>query len=102
MKFEGLVTYVGPVEKIGEKETLKQTIVLTEDSEKEYKGSISLDVWGEKTEYSSRMKLGDKIEAEINSKAREYNGKYYNSLSMWKFNKLDGQAVDVKNDSLPF
>jgi LEA14-like dessication related protein len=89
MKFEGLVTYVGPVEKIGENETLKQTIVLTEDSDKEYKGAVALDVWKDKTEYSSSLKLGDKIEAEINSKASEYNGKYYNRLSMWKFNKVD-------------
>jgi hypothetical protein len=88
MKFEGVITYVGTVEKIGEKEILKQTIVLTEDSDKEYKASISLDVWGDKTEYSSKMKVGEKIAAEINSRAREYNGKYYNSLSMWKFEKL--------------
>lgn len=49
MQYSGKVTYIGAVEEIGENKTPKITFVLTEVTDREYPGSIAVDVWGDKT-----------------------------------------------------
>ena len=53
-------------------------------------------------------KIGNEVEVEFNIQCKEYNGKYYTNLQMWKCSKVTEEptAVDMgddsDSDSLPF
>jgi hypothetical protein len=48
MQYTGKVTHIGAEEKIGEKETPKKTFVLEEITDREYPGSLAVDVRADK------------------------------------------------------
>lgn len=103
MQYSGKVTYIGPVEEIGENKTPKITFVLTEITDREYPGSLAVDIWGDKTGLIDGVAEGDEITAFLNSRSREYNGRYYNSISAWRIEKGNGGTTKPEEDEdLPF
>jgi hypothetical protein len=47
----------------------------------------------------------DKVNAYLNSRAKEYNGRRFNSISAWRLEKMDGTATSAsqsQSDDLPF
>ena len=77
----------------------------------QYPKMVSLDAWGKNAEVSQGMKDGDLIEVVYEAEAREYNGKWYNSLKVIKLELLERNAgvkhsseggSDDASDDLPF
>ncbi len=94
MNYEGKLLNILPVETIstGGGDRQKQTIVLEENRDSEYKGGIVVDFWGEKVALLADLKVWDIIDVWLNSKAREYNGRWYNAITGWKIEKTWGES----------
>lgn len=76
------------------KEWQKQTIVL-EDSE-QYPQSIVLEAFN-KSDQVAKINVGDCVKAQFNLKAKEYNGKTYQTVSLWRFDVISkcGKSTDT-------
>jgi len=112
MEIKGKVTHVlEPVTGTSEKgDWKKQTIVILEDKE-QYPKSIAFDVFNDKV---TAPNVGDSITAAINLDSREYNGKWYTNVNVWKLDIInstttvsEGNTVEVSSepletDDLPF
>jgi len=107
MNYEGKLLNILPAETIatwwGDRQ--KQTIVLEENRDSEYKGGIVVDFRGEKVALLADLKVGDIINVGLNSKAREYNGRWYNAITGWKIEKSGwgdwGPAVPPASSAAP-
>jgi len=70
----------------------KQDFVL-EYQDGNYPSDICFTAWGEdKVADLNNYQVGDKMKVAFNIKAREYNGRWYNDLRVWKF-MAPGQAA---------
>jgi len=94
-----------------------QTFIL--DNNEKYNNIFAFDLFGsEKIEnFNKYNKIGQTVNVEFNINCREYQGKYYTSLSAWKISKADApndssfqdhpfaKTTDLKNgneNDLPF
>lgn len=105
MIFEGIVQTITPEEKIGQNETPKVTVVLEENTDREYKSSIAVDFWGDKIELMKPYKEGDAVKVSLNFRSREYNNRHYTSISAWRVEAGDGSTgggAPAQDDDLPF
>ena len=85
------------------KEWQKQTFVI--DSEEQYNNILAVEVFGDKVQLLNSLKIGDEVEVEVNVSSREYNGKYYHNVSLWKIATLSSEPKQELNSSgldLPF
>lgn len=62
----------------------RQTIVVSRDGVNAPYDKVALSVFGDKVNDSNRCKVGDKVEITYSISAREYNGKWYNDISLFK------------------
>jgi hypothetical protein len=87
MEIKGQVVVILPLEsgitKAG-KDWQKLTIVI-EFSEGNYQKKLALSATkSELIQTLQNLKQGDSITASINLESREYNGKWFNSVNVWK------------------
>ncbi len=95
------------ITKVWEKQTSakgfeKITVVLEENTDKEFKSSIAVDFGWKNLNQVSWLKVWDVIIAHLNFRASEYNGKDYNNVSCWKVEKNNSMFTESTDDSLPF
>jgi len=84
------------------------------DNGEQYNNILSFDLF-KGAEHVSHLdnfikfnKVGDSVEVEFNIQCKEYNGKYYTNLQMWRCEKV-GEQTETKptfvaegDDDLPF
>lgn len=106
MQYTGTVKFIWPKEEVGQNAIVKQTIVLEEDTDREFKGGLAIDFFKEKTDLLNEIKVGDMITVYINTRVNESKtqpGRYFNSIS-WR--RLEagtaGAAKKEEGDDLPF
>jgi hypothetical protein len=59
-----------------------------------------IDLLGEKTELIKQYKVGDHVKVSLNYRAREYDGRRFNSIGAWK---IEGDGASSNGgDELPF
>jgi hypothetical protein len=52
--------------------------------------SVCFTAWGDdKVNELARFQVGDKVKVSFNIKGREYNGRWYNDLRIWKISSAD-------------
>ena len=104
MNYEGKIVKILPLEQVGQNNTDKRTVILEENRESEYKGGIAFDLWGDKITMIDSFNEGDIVSVSLNARVREYNGKWYNSISAWRIEALGGggAAPAQEEDDLPF
>ena len=105
MNFEWVITMIGNEETVWQNNLRKISIVLEEQSEKEFKSSIVVDIFGDRVDMVKDYNVWDKVNAYLNSRAKEYNGRRFNSISAWRLEKMDGTATSAsqsQSDDLPF
>ena len=100
MTIEGKIIFISEETIVGQKELPKISFVIEENSDREFKNSLMIDLLGDKTEMIKSFREGDQIKAFLNYRAKEYNGKWFNSIGAWKIESL-GSSAPV-NDELPF
>ena len=94
-------------ETVGQNNLRKLTFVLEEDTDREYKWSIAVDIFGDKIDMLAWFKQGDKVKASLNFRAREYNGRRFNGVSARKIEKSQWATANdapsaPADDDLPF
>jgi hypothetical protein len=112
MQYTGTVKFIWPKETIGVNDLEKQTIVLEEETDREFKGGLAVDFFKEKTELVNNVKIGDLITVHINTRVNESKtqpGRYFNSITGWRLESGAGNGNENKannkkedNDDLPF
>ena len=93
MKITGKITVVLPLQEgTSAKGTAwsKQTAVV-EESEGQYPQSLAFDMMSDKI---VALNVGDVVEINFDTKAREYQGKYFNNINAWKVTVV-GQVLPV-------
>lgn len=84
MEFIWKVLFKSGQEAIGSQWVAKQSISLEESNDKQYKDSIMIDFFGEKCGLIADVQPGDIIKVLFNPRAKEYNGRRYNSINWWR------------------
>lgn len=111
MTVEGVITYIGPKETVGQNALLKQSFIVQEETDREFKNSIMIDCIKEKTDLLNGLSVGDKVKVSLNSRTNQYNGRYFNSISARKIeggnggsgsSKSTSSKKDSTDDDLPF
>ena len=112
MQYTGTVKFIWPKETIGANALEKQTIVLEEETDREYKGGLAVDFFKEKTELLNNVKVGDLITVYINTRVNESKtqpGRWFNSITGWRLEQWSGSESktssnkkEESNDDLPF
>lgn len=105
MQYEWKIIKILPVEQVGSNNTEKRTVIIEETRESEYKGWIAFDLWTDKMGMIEDYSEWDVIIAHLNPKVREYNGKWYNSISAWKIegaSSSDDTSFVPEDEWLPF
>jgi len=80
------------------KEWKKQQFVL--ETQDEYNPHICITTFGDNIENIKNIKIGTEITAHINVGSKEYNGRYYHNINLWKI-ETETQTENKKDD-LPF
>ena len=84
---KGVLTYKSQVEAVTSKNGniwQKQTIVVSRENVNAPYDKVALSVFGDKVNDSERCKVGDKVEITYSISAKEYNGRWYNDVSLYK------------------
>jgi len=107
MIFEWTITFMGEETQVWEKQTPKLDFVLEENSDRQYKSSVAIDLFGEKISLIKGFKVWDTIKASLNFRAREYNWRWYNSIWAWKiewsnWESTPSQTSAKQDEDLPF
>ena len=66
----------------------KREFVLTTDAETKYPQHVSFQLTQDKCNILDNFREGDNLRVQFNISGKEYNGKYYNSLTTWKIDKV--------------
>ena len=107
MQYEGIVKVICPKEVIGN-DLEKQTLVLEENTDREFKGSLAVDFFRDKIALLEGVKVGDVVTVQLNSRCNESKtqaGRYFNSITCWKLTAGQGapaSAAPKADDDLPF
>ena len=102
MEYTGTITFIGEVETVGKDDLPKQTIVIQEVTDRDHPWSVTFDLWKDKIELVKGLSLGDEVTVWLNVKAREYNGRWFNSVSAWKLTNHNAKDTWPKESLLPF
>lgn len=80
MNFRGIIKDITPIQTITTKDNKQfQKSTIVAESEERYPQSIVFDVVNEDVR-KDLPSLGDRVDIELNARATEYHGKYYNNL----------------------
>lgn len=107
MQYEGIVKAICQKEVIGN-DLEKQTLVLEENTDREFKGSLAVDFFRDKIALLEGVKVGDVVTVQLNSRCNESKtqpGRYFNSITCWKLTAGQGapaSAAPKADDDLPF
>lgn len=85
----GVLTYKSEVETGKSKngnDWAKQTIVVSIEGRNAPYDKVALSVFGAKCNDITNVKVGDKVEVTYSVSAREYNGRWYNDVSLFQIN----------------
>lgn len=108
MQYEGKIVNIGDIETVGQNGLQKRTFVLEENSDKEYKGGIAVDLIKDKVDMINSFKVGDLVRVSLNFRTNysENSKRYYNSITAWKIDGMAGtsssSSASTQDDDLPF
>jgi single-strand DNA-binding protein len=104
MEFIGKVLTKTAQESVWSQGLAKQSLVLEESNDKQYKDSIMVEFFGEKCGLIAEIKAGDIVKIFFNPRAKEYNGRWFNSINGWKIEvvqKGSGSSAPSNNAAEP-
>lgn len=106
MQYEGKIVSIGNVETVGQNGLQKRTFVLEENSDKEYKGGVAIDLIKDKVDMINSFKVGDLVRVSLNFRVNysENTQRYYNSITARKIEGLGttSSSPSSQDDDLPF
>jgi hypothetical protein len=76
----------------GAKDWKKRDFVL--ETEGQYQKKICITAWGATCDSVGQLHIGDMVKCFINIESREYSGKWYTDVKLWKF-EIVGQTAST-------
>ena len=105
-KVKGVITAISEPKTLDNGATVLDYTVSVKDND--WSTLYSIDMY-KKPEHNEHLenflkfnKVGDDVEIEFTIRAREYEGRVFNSLSHWRCDTLKTEAVATETDDLPF
>lgn len=77
----------------------KQVFILETDGQ--YPKKIAIEAWGEKQMIIVNTPIGAKMSVEVNIESREYNGRWYTTVKLWKIDIIHLSIANQQNNSTP-
>ena len=85
MEFKWTIKFKSNETEVWANSTPKITIVVEENTEKQYKESVAIDFIGdEKVANARAVNVGDIVNVKFNLWASEYNWRYFNNVRGWR------------------
>jgi hypothetical protein len=100
MTFEWKITFISEETLVWQKQLPKISFVVEEESEKEFKNAILVDLLGEKTELIKQYNIWDHVKVYLNFRVSEFNWRHYNNIGAWKIEWWESSSTG--GDDLPF
>lgn len=100
MTIEWKIIFISEESIVWQKELPKISFVIEEDSDREFKNSLMIDLLWERTELIKQYKVWDHVKVSLNYRAREYDWRRFNSIGAWKI-EWD-TSYSNSSDELPF
>ena len=63
-----------------------------------YPKKICVNFYGDKIQEADKINIGDKVTVSVNIESREFNGKWFTSVKMWKVTIDQAAPVQSKED----
>ena len=84
IEIKGTVIHAEPPKEFGSTGFIKSIIVV--ETDEEYKQSLAIEFFKDKAQKAyDEMQLGDSVVVSADLRGKEYNGRYYNSISGWRW-----------------
>lgn len=108
LTLKGAVKLISEVKVISDKFSVREFVVTTPDAK--YPQDIMFQTVNDKMAILDSIGAGQEVEVSFNLRGREFNGRYYNTLDVWKVTHdkeyvdpaaPSGQPIDEQDD-LPF
>jgi hypothetical protein len=103
MTITGVVHHIGPVETVGDKGFTKRLLVV--DNGDKFNNLVPIDLQKDNTKLADPLYVGQSVTVHMNIGGREYNGKFYPSITGWKVESQAAPqpvAAPVAEDGPPF
>ena len=73
------------------------------ETTEQYPRKVIVSAWGERAQELEAYKPGNTVSIDINLESREYNGRWYTDVRVWRFRKQSSDIQDFQgiSDSLP-
>ena len=81
MELKGIIVKIGDIETISDKFSKREIVIETAG---DYPQKISCQVSNKTIGLFDGKAEGQEVTASINIRGREHNGKYYNTIEIWK------------------
>lgn len=65
------------------------------ETEEQYPKNIHCTAWGDLISQVNALKVGDKIKANIDLQSREYNGRWYTDVKVWRLEKVTTEPIQT-------
>jgi hypothetical protein len=70
---------------------VRQDLIIETDDQ--FPKKICLSCWGDKAAEAKSFATGEKIKASVNLESREFNGRWYTDVRVWKFDRIGGSSA---------
>jgi hypothetical protein len=74
------------------------------ETQEQYPKKVCLSAWGDKVAILKNFSVGDTVKASFNAESREYNGRWYTDLRIWKLEgntqKASAEPTQNSNDDI--
>lgn len=84
LEIEGKVVQIGGLETGQGKSGPWQKHEFTIETVGEYPKKVHFSAWGDKTDVTQKLLIGQKVKISFNAESREFNEKWYTDLKVWK------------------
>jgi hypothetical protein len=78
---------------------VKQEFVI--ETTEQFPKKVCLQAWGDKAASLKKMAAGYDVKVSFNAESREFNGKWYTDLRIWKIELLENAAGTAHTDNTP-
>lgn len=99
MVFEWKISYISEKQQVWQNNLDKISFILVENTDKEYKSTVLVDLLWEKVDLINPYKVWTVVRASLNFRTSEYNWRYFNNISAWRIDSLDGSSPAPVNDT---
>jgi hypothetical protein len=77
------------VSKVGNSWTKREFVIETEE---QFPKKVCFTLFGDKSTLVDGFSAGDEVEVSFNIDAKEYNGKWFNSVNAWKIERVSNES----------